>query len=283
MNGSGFAADFLQSVHIGALTTPYLNWPLDRALDGIASAGFRYFGLRPGHPDGQHLPAAPRPEDFRQLERRIERRGLTLSLVFSPDSARDPRGALVQDIENVARLNCELLLIFAPSPSPRFAERRIDEMAWFTEVASWFDAMSVPIRRAEELGVTLVLKPHGGVAGTGRDLAAIIDRLGSTAVRVCYDAGNIAYYEGVAPEVDLETVATLVRGVCIKDHRGGQGVVDFPVPGEGEIDHRALFRILERTGFEGPCLVERIDGLRTPEDVDSALTKSRLFLESILG
>jgi L-ribulose-5-phosphate 3-epimerase len=139
------------------------------------------------------------------------------------------------------------------------------------------------VRRAERRGVMILMKPHGGIAGTGADLAAIVERIGSPAVRVIYDPGNVAYYEGIKPEPDLPAVADLVRAVCIKDHRGGMANVDFPVPGEGEIDHVAIFRTLHAAGFSGPCLIERIDGLATPEETDRALARGREYLERAIA
>ena len=56
--------------------------------------------------------------------------------------------------------------------------------------------------------------------------------------------------------------------------------VDFPVPGQGDVDHAAVFRVLLGAGFAGPCLVERIDGLTGPEAVDAALVAARAALES---
>jgi sugar phosphate isomerase/epimerase len=139
------------------------------------------------------------------------------------------------------------------------------------------------IRRAERRGVTIVLKPHGGIAGTGEDLALIVERLGSPAVRVCYDPGNVVYYEGVRPETDLPQVADLVRALCIKDHRGGQAVADFPTPGDGDVDHGAIVRTLRDANFAGPCLIERIDGLTTPEEVDRELARGRTYLERVVA
>jgi len=139
------------------------------------------------------------------------------------------------------------------------------------------------VRRAERRGVTILLKPHGGIAGTGMDLALLVERLGSPAVRVCYDPGNVRYYEGVRPEPDLPGVADLVRAVCIKDHRGGRANVDFPTPGDGEIDHVAIFRALDAVQFSGPCLIERIDGLSTPEETDRELARGRVYLEQAIA
>jgi sugar phosphate isomerase/epimerase len=266
---------------LGALTLPYQRWSLDRALEGIARAGFQYCGIRPGHADGPLAPDRPTPGDYAALRRRIERHGLTPLLMMAHRASGDAGESLRRDIDLVAALGIPMLLIIPPSPAPKFADERLGEMAWFTQVEAWFRMMAPVAREAERRGVMLVLKPHGGIAGTGEDLRLIVERFGSPAVRVCYDPGNVVYYEGVRPEADLPSVAELVRAVCIKDHRGGQAVVDFPTPGDGDIDHASLFGVLRAAGFAGPCLIERIDGLTTPEEVDRALARGRAHLEAV--
>jgi sugar phosphate isomerase/epimerase len=262
---------------LGAMTLPYIRWPFERALEGIARAGFRHVGIR----HETSLPEAPTAADYRALRQQIEHYGLTPQLMFARSRTPDPAQSLRQDVDTIAGLEVPVLLLIAPSPAPKFASQRQGEMAWFTQVERWFDQIVPAVRRAERHGVTLVLKPHGGIAGTGEDLAALVERIGSPAVRVCYDPGNVVYYEGVRPEGDLPAVADLVRAVCIKDHRGEQAVVDFPTPGDGDIDHHAIFRTLHAVGFTGPCLIERIDGLETPEDADRELARGREYLERV--
>lgn len=272
---------------LGALTLPYARWSLDRALEGIAGAGFRYVGLRPGHADGPLLSERPTTGDYAELRRRIERRGLTPSLLFASRGEGNPTERLRNDVDTVAELGIPQLLVIPVSPAPKFpgerpAGERLGEMAWFTRVEGWLRTLEPAVRRAERRGITIVLKPHGGIAGTGEDLALLVERIGSPAVRVCYDPGNVVYYEGVRPEPDLPCVADLVRAVCIKDHRGGQAVVDFPTPGDGDIDHVAIFRALRKADFAGPCLIERIDGLSSPEEADSELARGRAYLEQVV-
>ncbi len=57
------------------------------------------------------------------------------------------------------------------------------------------------------------------------------------------------------------------------------GLVVRVVEGDGDIDHVAIFRALRDAGFSGPCLIERIDGLETPEEVDRELARGREYLE----
>lgn len=273
---------------LGALTLPYARWSFDRALEGIAGAGFRYVGLRPGHADGPLLPERPTARDYATLRHRVERHGLTPSLLFASRGEGDPADRLRNDVDTIAELGIPYLLVIPVSPAPKFPGERPagehpGEMAWFTRVERWLRSLEPAARRAERRGVTIVLKPHGGIAGTGEDLALLVERIGSPAVRVCYDPGNVVYYEGVRPEPDLPVVADLVRAVCIKDHRGGQAVVDFPTPGDGDIDHVAIFRALRDANFSGPCLIERIDGLASAEEADRELARGRAYLERVVA
>ena len=269
---------------LGALTLPYRRWSLDRALAGIAGAGFRHVGLLHGHADGPLYGDRPTTAAFAALRGKIERHGLDPALIFASRGEGDPAEVLRADVDAAAELGIPRLLVIPVSPAPKFPGERSagvhpGEMVWFTRVEAWLRMIVPAVRRAERRGVTIVLKPHGGIAGTGEDLALLVERIGSPAVRVCYDPGNVVYYEGVRPEPDVPVVADLVRAVCIKDHRGGMANVDFPTPGEGDIDHVAIFRALHAAGFAGPCLIERIDGLDSPEDADRELARGRAYLE----
>lgn len=273
---------------LGAMTIPYARWSLDRALEGIAAAGLSAVGLRWLEGDGPVLPERPTTRDYAALRRRVEAHGLTPALLFASRGDGDPAERLRRDVDAVAELGIPHLLVIPVSPAPKFPGERPagvhpGEMAWFTRVEAWLRMLEPAMRRAERRGVSIVLKPHGGIAGTGEDLALLVERLHSPAVRVCYDPGNVAYYEGVRPEPDLPVVADLVRAVCIKDHRGGRAVVDFPTPGDGDIDHVAIFRTLRAAGFAGPCLIERIDGLASPEETDRELARGRAYLERAIA
>jgi inosose dehydratase len=155
-------------------------------------------------------------------------------------------------------------------------------MLFRREAEQYFTMLREVAPLAERAGVTIVMKPHMGVTGTGADLADIVEVIDHPAVRVCYDAGNIAFYEGLRPEDDVKDCARYVWAVCIKDHRGPRANVDFPIPGEGDVDHAGVFRTLLGTGFSGPALVERIDGQPDAAAMDAALTKARTYLERAL-
>jgi sugar phosphate isomerase/epimerase len=83
-------------------------------------------------------------------------------------------------------------------------------------------------------------------------------------------------------------VAPAVKAVCIKDHLGLRGDENFPIPGQGNVDHEALFRTLFAAGFDGPLAIERLDGKdgfrsnAPPDVVDRRISAAYQFLAPLL-
>ena len=76
--------------------------------------------------------------------------------------------------------------------------------------------------------------------------------------------------------------------MCVKDHRGPRFHGDFPIPGEGDVDHAQVFRVLLEAGFSGPCLIERVDGNMRAADmpldaIDAALAKAKTHLDAAVA
>lgn len=210
-------------------------------------------------------------------------RGTRLSSGF-PSRAADPAGQVRRAVEVAAALGCPFVTSHGPSPSLDQPSRpRKREMLYYREATAYLAALREVAPLAARLGVTIVLKPHAGITGTGEDLADIVRLLDHPAVRICYDAGNIAFFEGLDPAEDVAACAVYVRAVAIKDHRGAAGIEDVPIPGEGVVDHARLFRALLAAGFAGPCIIERIDGHEAADAMDAALVRARANLEAAVA
>jgi sugar phosphate isomerase/epimerase len=269
---------------LGAHTLPYRAYPFERALEGIARAGFRYVGVWNEHSGAQLVPPDAGAPAIQAVRRQIEASGLAPRMAFRfPAAGSDPAAALRRTIEVGAELGVPYVLSSGPSPYRKaFAERKRD-MLFLREAQGYFAALREVAPLAERAGVTIVMKPHMGVTGTGEDLADIVELIDHPHVRICYDAGNVAFYEGLKPEDDVATCAEYVRAVCVKDHRGPRFHPDFPVPGDGEVDHAQIFGTLLGAGFSGPALVERVDGQQRATDmpaemIDAALERARRAL-----
>jgi len=151
----------------------------------------------------------------------------------------------------------------------------------------YYGILERAVRHAEKLGVTITLKPHTGITANAKTCMEVVKRLPSEWLKICWDAGNVSFYEGIYPDPDLPDLAPHVKSVCIKDHLGGRAAANFPVPGQGQIDHDQMFKILFGAGFDGSIALERVDGTdkaaeMAPELIDERITAARAYLVSVL-
>ena len=285
------APDTSDRIQLGAHTLPYRAHSLDRALEGIARAGYRYMGLWNDHAEQPLIPHDAPAATIDSVRKTIDSHSLIPRMAFrfpSDPLDKDPAAPLRRTVEVAGALAIPFVISTGPSPYRRAPHARKRDMLFHKESESYFHVLRTVAPLAERAGVTIVLKPHMGVTGTGEDLADLVTLIDHPNVRVCYDAGNIAYYEGLTPEDDVKACAHLTRAVCLKDHRGDRFHPDFPIPGEGDVDHADIFRILLDADFSGPCLVERVDGTQkatdmSPDSIDAALAKARTNLEAALA
>ncbi len=262
------------------MTLPYSQFPLQRALEGIASAGFKFVAWGTTHRDetGKQIPLMPEdesPKTAAELASRCRDRGLEPVMMFSTIYPEAPSGlaVLTQRLKQAGAAKIPQVLTFGHTEGG-------NEKVWIER----FKALG-PIARDE--GVTLVVKQHGGTTGTGEACAKIIREVNDVGVRVNYDAGNVMDYLNLDPISDIEKCADVVHSFCIKDHRNWPKDEDCG-PGLGEIDH---YRLLQPVAFAGrtmPLCCENIfaPNLKRPntvEGIDALARRAREFLELVVG
>jgi sugar phosphate isomerase/epimerase len=263
---------------IGCMTYPYQPFPFERALDGLAAAGYRYVGWGTRHPGPDGRPKeliefeAPRSEALR-LAAMCRGRGLDPVMMFSRVYVADEHAVRdhTRRIEQASAAGIPFVLTFG----------HIE--AGGAEV--WIRNLKQLGPIARDHGVTLVVKQHGGNTATGMDCLRIVQQVADEGVKVGYDAGNVMDYEGHDPIPDIQGCWPEVRAFAIKDHR------DWPEdrdcgPGFGEIDHYRLLEPVAHTGLDLPLVCENIFEplLPRPEDpagVDSLARRAREYLETV--
>ena len=264
---------------LACMTLPYSAFPLARALNGIASAGYKYVAWGVNHRDesGTVRPvlAVDAPEsDAAALSGRCRDLGLTPVMMFSTVHLEAPNAldAHLRRIGQAAAAKVPCLLTFgktAPGEEEAFI-RNLKAMA----------------PHAQSAGVMIVVKQHGGNSGTGQACARILKAVGEPSVRMCYDAGNVLDYEKQDPIPDILACWRDIRAFAIKDHRNTPRSEDCG-PGFGEIDHYMLLRPVMRTGLTLPLACENIfeplvPRPRLPEGVDTLARRAREYVESVL-
>jgi sugar phosphate isomerase/epimerase len=259
---------------VACMTLPYARFPLERALSGIQSAGYRYIAWGNTHMTGGErvpvLAADAPPERAKELARRCRDLGMEPVLMFGPSP--EAVDALKHRILQAAAAGVAQVLTMGTT-------RGNDRALWiknFKELA--------PIAR--EQGVRIVVKQHGGNTGTGAALAEITRAVADEGVKISYDAGNVLDYHDVDPLPDLRACAPEVRGFCIKDHRNFPKDQDCG-PGFGEIDHYRLLHPVAFTGETMPLCCENIFAplLPVPDDpagIDALARRAREYLEVVI-
>jgi sugar phosphate isomerase/epimerase len=264
---------------IACMTLPWSQFPFHRALEGLKQAGYRYIALGTTHQEegGRNVPliaADATPDEARQLAARCRDMGLEPLLMFSMIYPEDKEAirVLTRRIEQAAAAKIPQVLTFGHTEGGK-AELWVKR---FKELG--------PI--AQDHGVTIAVKQHGGTTGTGEACAKIIHEVDHPNIVVNYDAGNVMDYLNVDPLPDLAKCAEVVHSFCIKDHRNWPRDEDCG-PGFGEIDH---YRLLHQVAFLGrkmPLCCENISAplLPRPADparIDALAKRAREFLETVV-
>jgi sugar phosphate isomerase/epimerase len=275
---------------LGCMTSVYGRQPMSRALAGIRKAGYRFIGPGRSHTDLAFtgaLDAGGRS----QLKRMFQDQGVQpiLSLGGFSGEPHRPDGLkrYLAELDLCAEFGIPVMVGGGPWYFQKFPNLPKRARDWDVEVGHFYAALEKAVRHAESIGVTIALKPHTGITATAKSCLEVVKRIVSPRLKICWDAGNVSFYEGISPDPDLPELAPHVQAVCIKDHQGGRAEANFPVPGSGQIDHESMFRTLFAAGFDGPMAVERVDGRDgaarlTPEVVDERAAAAFRYLTGAL-
>ena len=265
---------------IACMTLPYAAYPLDRALKGIASAGYKYVAWGPRHAvaggkDAAVLEERAPASAARELAARTRDAGLEPVMMFAVYYVHEPEALDIYKyrIEQAAAARVPYLLSFGNTKGPA-----ADYPIWVRNLKTLG-----PIAR--KAGVTIAIKQHGGNTGTGAMCARIVEEVADEGVKMFYDGGNNRWYSDDDAIADMAKCARHVRGFAIKDFRA------FPKraicgPGFGEIDHYKLLAPVARTGLKMPLACENIaepytPRPTTPEGIDNLARRAREYLESV--
>ncbi|HXG63559.1 MAG TPA: sugar phosphate isomerase/epimerase [Blastocatellia bacterium] len=257
---------------IGCFNRPWTKWSFDETLDGIKAAGYKLTGLLSRTREEPFIGAEATPEYLEGLKKRIAARGLKANMAMLRSRHDIPLEDAIRDlrkqIDHARILSLQYVLTVG-----------VDKPAEFDH---FYRVMADAAPYAEERGIKLAVKPHGGVSAAGEDLRRCIEKVNHRNFGIWYDAGNIIYYTSKDPVEELKPIARHVTGFCAKDcdQPKGQVMMQF---GAGKVDFQATFRALKAAGFNGPVMVECCAPGQTPEEVTANARANREFLERIVA
>ena len=260
---------------IGCYTRPWADYDYRVALDAIAEAGFKYAGLMTTKSETRLvISISTTLEEAALVGQEIKKRGLGVLSVYGggipvAKSLKAGIDGLKKLIDNCAACDAKNLLMGGTGNEKLYK-------VYYKAIAECCDY-------AEEKGVGISIKPHGGLNATGPQCRKTIEMIGHKNFRIWYDPGNIFFYSDgkLDPVDDAATVDGLVVGMCVKDYKHPKNV--SVTPGTGQVDFPAVLARLKKGGFtHGPLVIECLDRGDAGQTLVQA-RKTRVFLEELTG
>jgi len=253
---------------LGCTTNTSCNFPLERALDGIARCGLKYVELAAVPIHAEHVtPEKMTQADYGALQKALADRALQ---AISVSAHCDPLQA-----GNLDLLRNRILL--AGKVGAKFANTIAGHPQTDDQWQRWRTDMRKLGDFAESHGVMLCLETHGAIIGRNSDARRAIEMIDHPNVRINYDPANLIYYVGERPEPDIQGIISLISHVHVKDKVGGKGEWNFPAVGTGTIDFAKVLGPLIAAGYTGPLNFElefTPDSRLTADEIDAALAQS---------
>lgn len=264
---------------VGCFNRPWTKWSYDETLDAIKAAGYTHTGLLTPTKADPFTGSAATPEYLAALKQKIAARGLKLNMTaLRVNTALELPAAIAdtrKQIENAHTVGVEFALTFGEDKPERYEK--------------YFKIMADAAAFAEERGLKLVMKPHGGGSGASAEILAAIKTVGHRNFKIWYDAGNIIYYTGKDPVEELKPIVQHVTGFCAKDcsvetDAAGKRKPDVMIQfGAGKVDFAAVFQALKVGGFNGPVMVECCQIGATAAETTANAKANRDYLAKVLA
>lgn len=221
---------------------------IDQALEGLAEAGYRHCEIGAVKGWFEHIdPDTITDAELARIEGKLRELGLT------PISLSGH--AQLQTAEGAARFGRAIDI--AQALGMRVVNTYTGDATTDAEIDAWFANIADLCDRATQAGLVIGLETDSNMLPTaevGERLLDRIDRPG--AIGFNYDPGNVVYYTGADPLTDIAYAVSRLVHFHLKDKIGGQGVFNFPPPGDGELDLPELVRLLDEAGYTGPISAE---------------------------
>lgn len=273
-----------------ALVQPFVG--MGRQFQVIREMGIEYVDLTDNH-DGATLGveygfAASVSLDSHpaRIRKMVEAAGLTLTsfcahanLLDPPSPARYGTPQIIKAIRLARDLGIKHVITTEGDPKTDFGHNLTPKERLFAIREKLYE----PILWAEELGIELLLEPHGIVTDSVDDTAELLDALGrEETVGVCLDTGN-SWLGGAEPMDYITTFGKRIKHVHWKDmgaewldRRGsifGCGMATIAL-GDGVIDIPSIVKALQDVGFDGATTLE----VAGPENVKLSVDRLKEWI-----
>ncbi|MDH7463178.1 sugar phosphate isomerase/epimerase [Chitinophagaceae bacterium 26-R-25] len=278
------------SIKVGcfALINPFQT--LSKQLEQIKSWGFKYADVT-DNTDGACLGAefgftavASLDANPFDIKRMFNANGLEISSICAHANLLDPAAPwrygtsqIIKAVKMAASIGVKHVITTEGEPSTGFGKSLSNDEAIFCI----HEKLAEPLRLANDLGVKILLEPHGHITDSVKHMEKLIDKCNSDALGINLDTGNL-WLGGGDPVEMVKVLGSKIEHVHWKDmpeemveKRGtifGCGMATIPL-GSGVIDIAGTFASLVMAGFDGYTTLE-VAG-------ESAVLESYRFLQAL--
>ena len=242
----------------GVNDEPTADWNLEAGLDALDALGWKHVALRAA--DRTHVDDMDDAAYARVVET-VRRRG------FAVTSYLSNLGKVPLDADEAVWRNEADRARRVMDPTRQAGTRLVRVMGYRRGGIAGMDLIPESARRlgflaglASEAGLVLVIETifHDweSVSGSAHGLRRVIESVGSPALKVAFDPGNIVGWGG-EPATMLDALAPHIADVHVKDCPGyGRRQDGYGLAGDGVCDYPRLFAELAAFGYQGPVTIE---------------------------
>ena len=249
---------------------------IGEALRTLAEIGYDgvEIALMPGWPTD---PAILSAGDRQEVRRILDGTGLavpslmeSLSMDGTAKTKEHHRERLKLGIELAHQLSPGHLPVIETVIGGKTAEWDLVKSSMADELGDW-------AKLAEEGGITICFKPHADQAVDMPDRAIwMLKQVPSPRIRIVYDYSHYEVQK-LSLAGSLRPLLPYTSYIAVKDAAGDRNKHQFLLPGDGDIDYVAYFRLLKELGYQRVCgdrdhLADSFEaGIRTSADRQAVL------------
>lgn len=264
-----------------ALVEPFTN--MARQFHAIREMGIDYADVTDNHNGGMlgveygfaaSVSLDSHPAKIRAM---AEDAGITLTAFCAHANLLDPTAPdiygtheIIKAIRLANLLGIKHVITTEGDPKTAFGE----QLSPAERIFSICEKLHTPVRWAAELGIELLLEPHGIVTDNVEAIGEVLDKLGhEDNVGICLDTGN-SWLGGAEPMDYITKLGSRIKHVHWKDMPGemeaqrgkvyGCGMATIPL-GDGVVGISELVAALKKQGFDGATTIEVVgpDSVKT--------------------
>lgn len=234
---------------IAVNSNSYHGFSLKEAIAGIKAAGFNYIELTATKGWTEHVFPTMSFRELTEVKDQLEEAELTPISLSGHTNLMDQQRLddFVANIRLAAFFGCEYII-------SSIGEAHLEDQA---EASDQQVAENIKdlIPYLEKYDLILGLENHGKHA-SGSHLKEIVELVNSERVVVNYDTANAIFYGDVELAEDLKTAVDSIGHIHLKDKAGAQDEWNFPALGQGDVDFKEVFEILEANNNNSPLSIE---------------------------